>query len=159
MVHAISLFAVLYGIWLALSGHYTLLLLVAGAVCAALSVAVAIRMDLIDREGQPVHLTWRAPIYWVWLAVQVVVWSVHVCRHVLSPRLSIDPAVETVKATQPTDLGRVIYANSITLTPGTVSMRVTSDGIDVHALTKEAMEDLKTDEMDARITALESDKP
>jgi len=115
-------------------------------------------MDLVDREGFPIHLTWKAPIYWLWLAVQVVIWSVHVSRHVLTPRLAIDPVVKRVRATQVNDLGKVIYANSITLTPGTVSMRVTEDGIDVHALTAEAMEDLQTDEMDARVTALEGKK-
>jgi len=158
LAHAISLFAVLYGTWLALSGHYTPLLLISGAVCSAIAVAVAIRMDLVDREGFPIHLTWKAPIYWLWLAVQVVIWSVHVSRHVLTPRLAIDPVVKRVRATQVNDLGKVIYANSITLTPGTVSMRVTEDGIDVHALTAEAMEDLQTDEMDARVTALEGKK-
>jgi len=105
LAHAISLFAVLYGTWLALSGHYTPLLLISGAVCSAIAVAVAIRMDLVDREGFPIHLTWKAPIYWLWLAVQVVIWSVHVSRHVLTPRLAIDPVVKRVRATQVNDLG------------------------------------------------------
>ncbi len=157
MLHAVSLFAVLYGLWLALSGHYTPFLLAVGAVCAALVVFVAVRMDVVDHEGHPIHLSYRIPLYWAWLAVQVVIWSLHVSRRVLSPRLDIDPSFEIVPVSQRTDLGKVIYANSITLTPGTLSTDVGDSHIEVHALTPEAMADLKTDDMDRRVTALEGE--
>ena len=78
-----------------------------------------------------------------------------VARLILTPTLSISPTVIRVTATQQTDLGRVVYANSITLTPGTVSMSLDDDQITVHALTREMAENLQTGEMDHRVTRLE----
>lgn len=155
MVHAISLFAALYGIWLALSGHYTPFLLIAGVICTAIVVAIAWRMDVVDHEGQPVQLTWRLPGYWAWLSAQIFISAVDVARRVLSPRLDIDPTLERIPTSQRTDLGRVIYANSITLTPGTVSTDVGGDTIEVHALTRKGLDDLKAGVMDRRVSRLE----
>ena len=155
MRHALSLFVGLYGLWLALSGHYTPFLLAIGAACTAFAVAVAVRMDVVDHEGHPVHLGYRLPLYWGWLAIQVLISAVRVSRLVLSPRPDIDPVLETVPSSQRTDLGRVIYANSITLTPGTLSATVTTDGIEVHALTRRGMDELKAGDMDRRVSAVE----
>ena len=157
MRHALSLFAVLYGLWLALSGHYTPFLLAIGAVCTAFAVAVAMRMDVVDHEGHPIHLGLRTVLYWGWLAGQIVLSALAVSRIVLAPRLRIDPVLETVPASQKSDLGRVIYANSITLTPGTLSTSVTEDGIEVHALTRRGMEGLKAGDMDRRVSAVEGE--
>ena len=157
MRHALSLFAVLYGLWLALSGHYTPFLLAIGAACAAFAVAVAMRMDVVDHEGHPVHLGYRIPLYWGWLTIQILLSALKVSRIVLSPRLRIDPVLETVPSSQKTDLGRVIYANSITLTPGTLSTSVMPDGIEVHALTRHGMDELKAGDMDRRVTAVEGE--
>ncbi|MDP6037346.1 MAG: Na+/H+ antiporter subunit E, partial [Candidatus Latescibacteria bacterium] len=74
---------------------------------------------------------------------------------VLSPGLPISPRVVRVVATQKTDLCRVIYANSITLTPGTVSLVLDGEEIVVHALTKEAADDVESGDMDRRVTGLE----
>ena len=157
MRHALSLFAVLYGLWLALSGHYTPFLLAIGAVCAAFAVAVAVRMDVVDHEGHPVHLGYRIPIYWGWLTVQILISALRVSRIVLSPRPAIDPVLEVVPASQRSDLGRVIFANSITLTPGTLSTSVEPHGIEVHALTRRGMEELKSGSMDRRVTEVEGE--
>lgn len=155
MFHAISLFAVLYGLWLALSGHVTTFLLAAGAVCAAGVVALAMRMDVVDHEGHPLHLSDRMPLYWGWLAAQVLVSALAVSRRVLAPRLAIDPVLETVPSSQKTDIGRAIYANSITLTPGTLCTAVSAHSVQVHALTREAAAALKAGGMDRRVAALE----
>ena len=155
MRHALSLFVGLYGLWLALSGHYTPFLLAIGAACAAFAAAVAVRMDVVDHEGHPIHLGYRIPLYWGWLVIQVLISSFRVSRIVLAPRIEIDPVLETVPTSQKTDLGKVIYANSITLTPGTLSATVRADGIEVHALTRRGMDELKTGDMDRRVTAVE----
>ena len=155
MRHALSLFAVLYGLWLALSGHYTPFLLAIGAVCTAFAVAVAVRMDVVDHEGHPIHLGLRIVLYWGWLTSQIIVSAITVSRIVLSPRLRIDPVLETVPSSQKSDLGRVIFANSITLTPGTLSTAVRADGIEVHALTRRGMDELKAGDMDRRVSAVE----
>ncbi len=155
LLRAISLYFVLAAVWLLWSGHYTGLLLTLGALCCALVVYIAHRMDVIDHEGHPSHLTWRFPGYWLWLSVEIVKANLDVTRRVLDLRLPIDPRLFEVKTSQRTDLGRVIYANSITLTPGTVSTDVGAETIQVHAIGAEGERDLQAGAMDAKVTALE----
>ncbi len=155
MVHAISLYATLFGLWLLLSGFFEPFPLFLGVVCCALVTVIAHRMDVIDAEGQPVHITWRFLTYLPWLAWRIFLANVDVARRVLSPGRPIAPVLKWVSASQRTDLGAVIYANSITLTPGTVSTSVEPGRIQVHALTGEGMADIETGDMDARVRAVE----
>ena len=157
-MHAVGLFAVLFGTWIVLSGHFTPFLLIAGAICAALTVYITLRMDALDRRRDTLGPLWRLPFYWLWLAGQILIWSLIVSRKVLAPRLDIDPVLERVPCTQNSVLWRVLYANSITLTPGTVSTDLQDGEIEVHALTRAAMEDLKTGAMDSRVSATEGYK-
>jgi multicomponent Na+:H+ antiporter subunit E len=146
---------VLFGVWLLWSGHTEPLLISLGVVSTVSVVAVCRRMGLIDEEAVPLGLPLRAPLFLPWLLWQVVKSNVDVARRILDPRLPIRPELIRVKAGQRDDLGRTIYANSITLTPGTVSVGVEGDEIVVHALTREAAEGLQTGEMDRRVTAFE----
>ncbi len=155
MIHALSLGAVLIGLWLLLSGHYTFFLLSLGAASVVLVLAIAMRMDVVDHEGHPVHLTFTALLYWPWLGWQIVKANIDVARRILAPGLPISPTVVKVKASQKSEVGKVMYANSITLTPGTISMRLEGDEIEVHALTREAAEELRQGEMDRRVSAVE----
>lgn len=154
MVHAVSLSVVLYVLWLLLSGHYQPLLLILGVVSCGLVVWIAHRMDLADHEGHPLHLTWRALTYWPWLLWEIVKSNVQVAGLILSPRMALSPKIIKVTTTQADELGQVIYANSITLTPGTVSLYVRGNTIEVHAITHEMADDLETGEMDRRVTAM-----
>ncbi len=155
MVHSLSLGAVLYVVWLLLSGHYDPLTMIYGVVSCALVVVITLRMDVIDREGQPIHLTWNAAIYWPWLVGEIVKANIDVGKRVLSPNLPVSPTLIRVKTSQRSDLGRVIYANCITLTPGTVSVDLEGDEILVHALTPAAADGLENGEMDRRVTDYE----
>ena len=155
---SISLFAVLYGIWLLLSGIWTPFLMIAGAVCCAIVVFIAARMDVIDGEGHPIGWSWRAPIYFPWLFWQILVSNVTVARLILAPSMKISPTAGTIPATQKTDVGLVAFANSITLTPGTVSLAVWPGRIHVHALTREGFDDLMSGEMDRRVRQLEGNR-
>jgi multicomponent Na+:H+ antiporter subunit E len=155
-VRLVSTILVLFVFWLLLSGHYTPFLLTAGIVCAVAVAAFARRMDVIDREGHPLHLAPRAMLtYWPWLIKEIVKSAWDVSRIIVHPRLPITPTLTTVQSTQKTDLGRMIFANSITLTPGTISVRVGRGEILVHALTAEAAQGLRAGEMDRRVTELE----
>lgn len=159
MFHAISLGLVLFGTWLLFSGIYEPLLLILGAASCILIVGIAHRMDVADHEGHPIHLGWRAISYWAWLIKEIVKSSIDVSMRILNPKLPIDPVMITVKATQPSELGQVVYANSITLTPGTVSIRVNDNTILVHALSTSLGDDLETGEMDRRVTAIDTTVP
>ena len=155
MKHAVSLMLVLFATWLLLSGHYVPLLLTFGVVSSAVAVLVSVRMDVIDHEGHPIHLGWRGIFYWPWLLWQIILANIDVARRILSPSLPISPCVILLEAGQHTELGKVIYANSITLTPGTVTMELDHTQLIVHALNREAGNDLTMGEMDRRVTAME----
>jgi multicomponent Na+:H+ antiporter subunit E len=127
-----------------------------GLVSCAMVVVIAARMDVVDEEAVPIHLhPGRMIGYVVWLIVEIIRANIDVTRRILDPRLPIRPDVRRVAAVQKTRLGRVIYANSITLTPGTVSMDVGDDTILVHALNAEGLRDLEHGEMARRVCALE----
>ena len=156
MVHAISLAGVLCVLWLLLSGHFhEPLLLGLGIASVAGVVFIARRMDVVDREGHPIQLSWRALLYWPWLLWEIVKANIDVARVLIKRRMPTDIAVINVRATQKSELGRVIYANSITLTPGTVTIALDDDVLTVHALTTGAAGGLNTGEMDRRVTAVE----
>ncbi len=155
MLHVISLAAVLYGLWLGLSGHFEPQLLVLGVLSVIATVALARRMDVVDHEGHPVHLSWRAFTYWPWLGWEILKANVDVARLIVDPRLPIDPRVIEVEGHERTEVGLVTYANSITLTPGTVTVDVEGNRLQVHALTAAAAEALQTGDMDRRVAAME----
>ena len=157
--HAFSLGIFLAALWMLLSGYFTPLLLFFGLVSVCIVVYLAFRMDVIDHEGHPVHLKIRLTIsYWLWLLKEIVLSNLDVCRRILSPGMPVSPVVIKVKSTQATDLGHVIYANSITLTPGTVSINVNGDTIEVHALTTEGAASLEAGEMNRRVMLMEDHK-
>ena len=153
--HALNLTLFLLAIWLLLSGHYTPLMILFGVLSTLLVVIVAVRADLIDREMHPVLLKPSVLFYWFWLGREIIKSNIDVARRILTPGLPISPNVFTVRAGQKTDLGRVTYANSITLIPGTVAMDVDEDVITVHALTEDAAADLKRGEMNRRVCNVE----
>jgi multicomponent Na+:H+ antiporter subunit E len=150
-----SLAVVLFLFWLALSGHYTTFLVGAGAACAVLCVFIAARMGVVDAEGHPVHLLRGALTYfpWLWWEIAKSAWAVS--KLILNPRLPISPTMTQVAATQKTSVGVASYANSITLTPGTITTGVTGDILTVHALTRDGALDLEGGGMDARVTRFE----
>lgn len=153
--HAFNMALLLFAIWLLLSGHYTLLLLIFGLLSTLLIVLLAHRADLIDREFHPVLLKPSLVPYWLWLAGEIIKSNIDVSRRIMNPRMPISPKMFTVRAGQKTDLGRVTYGNSITLVPGTVTVDVDGDIFTVHALTEEAAEDLERGEMNRRVCNVE----
>lgn len=155
MLRAFGLGAILFGFWLSLSGHYTPLLLSFGVGSCALVVYLSLRMDVVDEEGVPVHVSARFVLYLPWLMKEIFVANVAVARIILAPRMVISPRIVVFHGSQQTDLGRVIYANSITLTPGTITIGVDGHDFEIHALTAADLETNEEDEMDRRCTWVE----
>ena len=152
--HSLSLGAVLFVVWLLLSGHYTPFITLLGVASCALIVVITQRMEVADHEGHPIHLTWGALSYWPWLVIEIIKANIDVAKCIVSPSLPISPTMIRVKASQTSDLGQVIYANSITLTPGTISVDVANGEILVHALSRAGAESLLDGEMDRRVTRM-----
>ena len=138
-----------------LSGHTNPLLLSLGLLSVAAVVACASRLEILDDESVPVHLLPGLIRYVPWLIGQVIRSNLDVARRIVSPELPIHPSVVKVDATHHTEVGRVTYANSITLTPGTISLDVSAETIEVHALTEDAANDLMSGEMARRVQRAE----
>jgi len=155
MRHAFALSLLLCFFWLVNSGHYTPLLLFFMVVSVCFVVALSHYMDVVDGEAQPLHITFRLPVYIIWLAGEVFKANIMVAKCVWQGADSISPRTIRVDANQKTDVGLVIYANSITLTPGTVSIDLEGSQIVVHALNAASEEDLLTGEMDRRVCKVE----
>jgi multicomponent Na+:H+ antiporter subunit E len=150
-----SLTVVLFLLWLGLSGHYTPFLVGAGVSVAILCVAIAARMGVADAEGHPIHLARAALTYFPWLFWEIAKSAWGVSRLILNPRLPISPTMTKLKASQRTTVGMVTYANSITLTPGTITTGVDGNVLTVHALTRDGALDLEAGGMDARVSRFE----
>lgn len=159
MARALSLGIVLFTTWMLLSGEFSLdhgLVLGLGIASVILVVVIAVRMDVVDHEGHPIHLTQRFVGYWFWLLLEIVKAGIDVTKRIWSPSLPISPTMYILKTSQPGELGQVIYANSITLTPGTVTVRLDGGDILVHAIARDVGDDLAGGEMDRRVTQLEA---
>ena len=148
MIRAIITGLLLFGVWLLWSGHYTPMLLGLGMGSCLLILALATRMHIIDDEGQPIHIVTRLPGYGLWLLKEIVVSNIDVAKRILHPGLPISPTIFVMKVGQQTELGQVIYANSITLTPGTITIRLKDSHVLIHALASKSEEELRVGVMD-----------
>ena len=156
MVRSLSAVLALFLFWLLLSGMFTPFLVAAGAGSAFVVMLFARRMDLVDHEGHPIHLAWWALFsYWPWLAWEIVKSGWDVMKRILHPQLPITPTLVEFAPSQQTEMGLVIHANSITLTPGTIAVEVEPGRFLVHALTREGAAGLLSGEMDRRVTRFE----
>ena len=148
-----SFVVLLFLFWIFLSGHLEPLLLGLGVASVALTVFLSHRMNVIDHESYPLHLSSRLPGFFVYIFREIVKANIDVVTRILSWRKTpISPQMIEIPQSQKTDLGAVIYANSITLTPGTVTISLSKDSLTVHALSKEAAEELATGAMSKEIS-------
>ena len=151
----ISLAAFLLAFWLVLSGHYTPMLVTAGVASAILCVLAAIRMRVADAEGHPLEVFWNAVTYLPWLIAEIAKSAWAVTKIILHPQLPISPTMTIVRASQRTSVGIVTYANSITLTPGTITVGVNGNDLTIHALVNDGALDLEAGGMDRRVSQFE----
>lgn len=155
MLLAVFAFCALLGFWLLLSGHFTLFLVAAGVGSSAAVVWFALRMEVVDREGVPADF-WRVALaYWPWLGWEIVKAAWDVSKIIVHPRLPISPALVRFEPSQQSSIGLVTHANSITLTPGTITVQASAQEFLVHGLTKAGAEACVGSEMDRRIRRLE----
>jgi len=116
-------------------------------------------MGILDEESVPINLGIRPfTRYLPWLAQQVVLSNIDVAQRIVDPKLPIDPAIVYVKTDAKTAIGKVIMANSITLTPGTVSVEIEDNRIQVHALNHEGAAEGLSGEMNRRVSELEGSR-
>ena len=136
--------------WFLLSGHTSGLLIGLGIFSTVLTMFLSNRMNILDHESYPFHLSPRLFKYYLFLGKEIVVANVDVIKKIFNPS-SIDPQVAELPAKKHTDISKVTYANSITLTPGTVTMDLKDDQLTVYALSQDAIDDLRTGRMADRV--------
>jgi len=145
--HIISLGILLFALWVGLSGQINIFMLSLGIASTLFVVYISHRMDVIDHETYPAHMTFLLLRFWLFLAREVIITNIDVIKRIFKPGKNISPQLFELPLTQKTDLSRVIYANAITMTPGTVSVNLDMKTITVHTLSIEAAEDLRSGRM------------
>ncbi len=140
-------------LWLFLSGHYTQLLLWFGGLSCGFAVFMAWKSDILNGDIRPEQFFLKVPLYWLWLGKEILKSNIATGKAILTNRY--DPEIFKVKASQKSENGLANYANSITLTPGTVTVYIEDDLFVVHALTKEMGDEVRSGIMDNKITKLE----
>ncbi len=140
--------------WMLLSGYFKPLMLGFGVLSVVIVLVFLRRMDKADEEPMVISIGHRMLRYVVWLFWQIVLSSVQVTRLIWSPTIKLSPSLEKISVQNTREASRVLYANSITLTPGTMSVDLEDGEITVHALQKESIDDLKSGEMERKITSI-----
>lgn len=150
MGYFLGLIIVLSALWLGLSGIYTPLVLTLAVISIFISVLLAARLETVDREGSPYGRIIPIFAYWAWLLVEIFKANWPVIKACLGAKLDINPALVKVKTRCESDLAKTIFANSITLTPGTVTVEIEGDKFLIHALFEESATPESFREMDER---------
>ena len=153
---SITLFIVLFGFWLLMSGYYTPLILSLGVISCLLCVYLTIKGKFLDNETLPIYFFPRLIQYTFWLIKEILKSNIITAKVIIMK--SEEPELFSVKVSQKTNEGKVTYANSITLTPGTVTTQIKNDIFEVHALTKDFGDDVRSSDMDKMVTWLEKGK-
>lgn len=143
----LSTATLIFVFWFVLSGHTEALLIAFGIASTGLTIYLSRRMNIIDDESYPFHLSFSLVRYNLYLVKEILIANIDVIKRIISPSLPINPQVTELPASQRSDLSKVIYANSITLTPGTVTLELAGEKLKVHALSHEGVEDLQQGNM------------
>ena len=152
-------FVLLFAVWMLWSGHTEPMLVGLGLGSCALVLWISARLRLVDEESYPFHLAFQLLGYIPWVIWQVILTNITAARLFLHPKLPIHTHLVHIPVRQRTTLGQVIHANTITITPGTVTLDVRNNEFLVHALTLEAAEEDGSGELDRRVAKLEGQKP
>lgn len=156
MKKILGLILILAIFWIVNSGYFKPLLLSLGAVAVLAVVVITRKLEKFDGESYPLFMPLlRLPSYLLWMLWQIILTNLDVVKCIIKGEKSISPTVFEIKAGQKTEVGKSLYANSITLTPGTVTMNIRGNVFVVHALTHAAAEDLKNGDMNRRVNRLE----
>jgi multicomponent Na+:H+ antiporter subunit E len=160
MKYLFTLTLVMIASWLVWSGHFDKpFVLALGAISCILCMWLSMRMRIVDEEGAPAQLGFRPfTRYAPYLIREIVKSNLDVTKIILARKMPLSRTMIEVHPHQKSELGRVILANSITLTPGTVSVNMGDDAILVHALSFDGAEEDLSGDMDRRVCELENKK-
>lgn len=142
IVHLVCLIVMLYAFWILLSGNFETKFLIYGALTAVIASWACYPLLLVENHAKTKKYfifginPFKLIYYFFWLMWQLILANIDVIEATVRPELRINPGVCRFRYKADNPMAKVILANSITLTPGTVTMNVEEDGtFEVHALT------------------------
>jgi multicomponent Na+:H+ antiporter subunit E len=136
MVRRKTLLAViLFVFWIILTASLALFDLVLGAICSALVAVITFALlgKALDPRITPMVLL-RFPLFMLRLTWEIIKANVNVAMIIINPKLPVDPRIVEYRTFLPDDLPRTVFSDSITLTPGTVTVELEGDVLSVHCL-------------------------
>ena len=156
-MYRLTIFLILFGIWLIFSGQFDVFHLTLGLLSSLFITLISSDFFFEDRSktlGNRIKEAFRIPGYLLWLLYQILLSNIHVLKLAFSarPTEKIDPSIVRIKTKLKTDFGRFILANSITLTPGTITIDVQDDELLIHSITEHTASGVKDDAMERKIS-------
>lgn len=149
----------LFALWVILSGKIDAFHLGMGLATVATLIWLQRSLAPFRRADDPGIRFWRFLPYSLWLWKEMVLAAIYVARVIVRPGAHLDPRLIHFEAEQPTLLNAVLFAHSITLTPGTITLELEDDRYLVHALSATTAEDLLEGSMSRRVARLSIDEP
>ena len=133
-------FFIMMGFWILLSGKFDLFHLTLGVLSSALVSFLSADLLMYEQGKDRLSTGFRFIMYLPWLMYQIVLSTLHVTFLALHPKMKdqIDPTIVTFKTKLTSNIAKVALANSITLTPGTITIRVEDQIFYVHAISRKA---------------------
>ena len=140
----VLLASLLFVFWIVLTATFIVYELVLGAICSAFVAVISfsILAHTLDRRITPMVML-RFPLYAVAMIWEITKANIDVALIIINPKLPIDPRIIEYKTYLPDDLPRTVFADSITLTPGTVTVELEEDSLFVHCLAPHHEEGLR----------------
>lgn len=153
-MHIVKWAVVLSIFWLLLSGFIEPLLLSFGVISVVIVLFILKRMDKVENEPGQIGTSIRLIRYTPWLIGQIFSSAIHVTKLIWGSPDKVSPAIAKINAKDVPASSRVLYANSITLTPGTLSVDLDENEVTVHALHRSSIDVLKEGQMEKKITGI-----
>ena len=156
-----------FGIWFAVSGHTEVEFLLMGVAAAVAGTALTHWLFSGDQEPRFQHIPYeprwflhafyRAALYLPWMHWEILISNLHVVRLVLHPRLPVSPSLVMFHTSLRSEAAQVLLAQSITLTPGTVTVDVSKGRFIVHCLSEKSREGIEEGSIQRKIAEMFGD--
>ncbi|MGK0240779.1 MAG: multicomponent Na+:H+ antiporter subunit E [Candidatus Pelagisphaera sp.] len=158
-MYRLSIFLLLCGIWIVFSGQFDAFHLTLGALSAAFITAISSSFLFVDRSkgfGGRLNEIVRLPGFLLWMLYQILLSNIHILKLAFSSGEipEVQPSLVRIKTNLKTDFGKWMLANSITLTPGTITISIEGDELLIHSISKATTEGVMDDSMERKIARI-----
>jgi multicomponent Na+:H+ antiporter subunit E len=151
---SIATWVMMFALWIILSGKFDVFHLGAGLITIAIVAWLQSLLVPMRKENEPRIRLVPVLLYIPWLLWQMVLSALLVARLILWDRKSIDPRIVVFRSNQPSVVHHTVFANSITLTPGTLTVDLQGDRYLVHAICERTENDLLNGPMARKVARL-----